>query len=327
MKKLYILIGIVLFLQHFAFSQISGTKTVGATGADYPTLTSIAAALNASGVDGPLVIKLINTYSSAGETFPIVFNHIPGTSATNTIILKPDVSVSPVITGSNYYTIIRFIGTDYFTIDGSNNSSNSRDLTIINSRAAIFSKSGIELLSVSAAEANTNITIKNCNIEGSSAYDQYSICGIRICAFDESTASEYPNTNISITNNDIHTFMNGVFYYGCSSSLDQNVTISNNILGSATDAEKLEMRGIYAANINGLSVSGNRIYGFRTQRTVHLKGVDITENISASEINNNVIYSANTDLAGASGIYLEATTTASNLSIYNNTNWVSPLLI
>ena len=111
-----------------------GTYTVGATG-NYTTLTAAMADLSGRLITGPITYALQADYSSAAETFPIVVPANGGSSATNTITIKPDTGVTATISGSSASSIIKLNGADYVTIDGSADGSGSRDLTIQNTSA------------------------------------------------------------------------------------------------------------------------------------------------------------------------------------------------
>jgi hypothetical protein len=58
------------------------------TGGDYPTITAAVAALNSSVLSGALTLNLTDaTYGT--ETYPIIINSNGGSSATNTVTIKP----------------------------------------------------------------------------------------------------------------------------------------------------------------------------------------------------------------------------------------------
>ena len=97
---------------------ISGTKTVG-TGGDFATLAAAATFLNANGVNGPLILELLPTYTSGSETFPITFNNITGDSGTNTITVRPQTGATALsISGSNTTATIDLNGAQNIILDG-----------------------------------------------------------------------------------------------------------------------------------------------------------------------------------------------------------------
>src|SRR5205085_6834696 len=107
------------------------------SGCTYATLTAAMAALNNTIITGPILFSLTSTYSSAGETFPIVVPANGGSNATNTMTIKPGSGATISISGSSASSIIELLGADYVTVDGSNTvGGTSRDLTIQNTNIA-----------------------------------------------------------------------------------------------------------------------------------------------------------------------------------------------
>ena len=84
---------------------LNGTYTVGA-GGNYANLTAAVNAYNTSCISGPVIFSLINTYTSAGETFPITINSNIYASATNTLTIKPAVGISPCNYGYKCYGFV-----------------------------------------------------------------------------------------------------------------------------------------------------------------------------------------------------------------------------
>ena len=131
-----IIIFISLFSQSVAFSQpctntLNGNYTVG-TGGDYTTLTAAANAYNNSCLSGPVVFTLININYSSLETFPIVFNKNVNAGINTILTIRPSVNINANITGAiNSNALLRILG-DFIIIDGSNNGTNSKNITFAN---------------------------------------------------------------------------------------------------------------------------------------------------------------------------------------------------
>ena len=120
-----------------AGTSLSGTYTVG-SGGNYTTLSAAVAAYNtASCISGNVVFNLTDAlYNAAsGETFPIRIQHInnPGKY---TLTIKPaaNINASIIATGTSDSAVIKLNGADNIIIDGSNNGTTSRNLTIQNDR-------------------------------------------------------------------------------------------------------------------------------------------------------------------------------------------------
>jgi hypothetical protein len=107
---------------------MSGTYTVG-VGGNFTTLTAAVNAYNTNCIGGAIIFNLIDaTYPS--ETYPITINQNASASAVNTLTIKP--AATATLSGSVASGAMIRVMNNYTTIDGSNNGSSSRDLTITN---------------------------------------------------------------------------------------------------------------------------------------------------------------------------------------------------
>lgn len=214
-----------------------GTYTVGA-GGTYATLTAAAAA-TASGITGPVVFELLPSYSSAGETFPIVFNNNACVTATNNIVVRPQTGATGlVISSSNAGPTIDFNGADYITFDGRpggvgttsqlsvintntggvtfrlNNDASFNTLTYLDlqgqnttATATATTAAGVVYIGGSTATVplgNDNNTISYCNIHGTSGGTPN--VGIGVVGIVSSVVAY--NDNGSIVNNNIYDYFN-----------------------------------------------------------------------------------------------------------------------
>ena len=127
------------------------------------------------------------TYPS--ETFPITINANAAASAVNTLTIKPAAGISPVISGTNATTLIDFNNGDYIIVDGSNNGTTSKNLTISNTNT-----SGSVTRFINDA---TNNTVKNTILNGVSTSTSNAI------VFFSTTIGTTGNDNNVIQNNDI----------------------------------------------------------------------------------------------------------------------------
>jgi hypothetical protein len=98
--------------------------------ATYPTLSAAINDMTLRGVDGPVTFELMDTYYP-NESYPIVIGEITGSSAANTITIKPSTGVVTAIPGDTLQTAPTLsITGNYITIDGSNTGGTTKDLTI-----------------------------------------------------------------------------------------------------------------------------------------------------------------------------------------------------
>lgn len=156
-----------------AGTSLGGTYTVGA-GGNFQTLTAAVSAYNKSCLSAPVVFELIdNLYNvSTGESFPIQITNNPSASATNFLTIKPATGKSPVIEGG--LPVIRLLGADYVTIDGSNIAGGySKNLKIKgfsspppHKPANASDHSCIHILTTDSIDGTNHNTIKNLNIDG-----------------------------------------------------------------------------------------------------------------------------------------------------------------
>ena len=100
-------------------SSLTGTKTIGTTGANYTSITAAISDVQTNGLSGSVVFELQPDYTTAGETFPITFSGIV-TSAINNLTIRPAASVSSLtISPANTFTQTFVLnGASYVTIDG-----------------------------------------------------------------------------------------------------------------------------------------------------------------------------------------------------------------
>ena len=284
----------------------------------YATITSAAADLNYKGVSAPVRFLLLDAnYTSATETFPVTINTVYGASEINTVTFRPASSVTSTISGNSANGIFKLNGADYIIIDGSNSGSNDRSLTILDSNS---SGVGIWIASASVSNGAMYNTIKNCRIKGLSQFTSFAgiVSGSGTVFSNEAEAQ---NSNLSILNNEITRVQNAVFLKGNSISYDSAVSISGNTFG--TTPENLGLRGIYIGNSRKFRIYNNNISGVisSSSSTETMSGIHAALNIEEGNIFNNKINNIkqiNSDGRSSAGILLDAFTTVSNISVYNN---------
>ena len=147
---------------------LGGTYTVG-SGQTYATLTAAVAAYNAATCfAGNVVFSLTDATYSTNETFPITVN-ANSYAGSNTLTIVPASGNTATITGSNAASIIKLNGADNIIIDGSNNGTTSRNLTIANTNTGTSSAVVWLASVVTPLNGATNDTVKNTIITGNSA--------------------------------------------------------------------------------------------------------------------------------------------------------------
>jgi trimeric autotransporter adhesin len=232
---------------------ISGVFHVG-VGKDYTTLTEAAVDINEKWIAAPVTLILDDpTYPS--ESFPIFFRQNPGSSSVNTLTIRPNAGNTALISGSLNQSIIELQGIDYITIDGSNNGSDSKNLTIQNT-SIVTGATGIQVSSFGGVNPATNFTIKNSVIQCTPVHSSVvSIVGIRF----SNTGGPY--TNIKIHNNTIKGAFDAIALMGSATYNISDVEITNNIIGSENASEYVTRIGVYLQYTNNILIRGNDIMG------------------------------------------------------------------
>jgi hypothetical protein len=241
---------------------ISGSRTVGA-GGDFATVTAAVNALNGAELNGPVTLTLTDpSYTSAaGEAFPITINANAGSSATNTITIKPAAGVTSSIVGTSATAIIRLNGADFVVIDGSNSGGSDRSLTITNSSTAT-STAAIMINSLGAGAGAVGNTVKNTTLACGS--DQSLNTNVTYGIAHGGTAlgtSGADNDNNSFINNAITKVNIGIFSSGESlANPVLNTVISGNLIGPAAfGVDQIGRAGIIFNLTNGAVVTDNEV--------------------------------------------------------------------
>lgn len=324
MKKFFVLIVLFSFA---GFSQpLSGNYVIGASqAAPFNTLTNAVNKLNTVGVSAPVVF-LLNDASytvSSGEVFPISINQFSGTSTTNTFTIKPNAGKTVIIQADNIngYTptqsVIKLNGADNVFINGSNNSTTSKNLTIANTNSLEYSKrSVIWFANESASNGALNNTISNLNIRQQNIAGDLSIGIYSGGTAVDGVAATAANSDNTIDNITFTKSGQGVYITG--NATTQNWKITNSIFGAIADADK-SFVGIYLNNVKNYTVSNNTIDGILKTTTnynpihggIYTDGSSSDGRIFGNKISN---IKETTGSASSTGIFV----TGNNTLVYNN---------
>lgn len=286
---------------------LTGNKTIG-VGGDYTSLSLAITDLNTNGV-GPGGVTFLFTDASYVEPQPLTIT-APGSSS-NPITFKPATGTTPKINISAATLSqwgIQLNNTGYIVFDGSNNNTDTRDLTVelINTHGSVFF----------ITNSTDNAIIKNCIIK-SFANDSTADIGIYIKgAGCDSTL---------IQNNHIYNAYEGIdIYTPASSGLSTGTKILNNLVGDSL--EHISTYGIYCANSQNLEITGNEVcYIIRDKKGNTPEGIFIPTLLNqVLKIEKNKIhdlYSTCFDGMGGKGIYLMMMDNNPAISIINNMIW------
>lgn len=264
---------------------LAGTYTVG-VGGNYTTLTAAVSAYNNSCLVGPVIFSLTDaTYPS--ETFPISINANGFASSVNTLTIRPNTGMTPLLVGANATSLITMNGAKYVTIDGSNNGSTSKDLTIRNKSVAPT----ILLIN----DANNDV-VKNSVVEGINTNSSSGTI------FFSTSTGTTGNSNNMISGCDIKpradstiTPANGIYSSGSASALNANNTIVGcNIFNFTSMAVNITGTGVG----DNWNISQNHIYQ-TTARTTVTTGISILGARDGHIINDNFIGGSTINAGGA----------------------------
>jgi hypothetical protein len=301
---------------------LNGDYTIGPNeiAPNFTKLTDAIAVLNSVGVGGPVRFLLQSDYTSGTETFPLVINAYTGASAVNTLQILPNTGVTTAITGSAS-SIIKLNGADFVTIDGSNNGSSSRNLSITNNSTSASSVIW-NASSGGAGNGANNNTIKNLNIIGGSATTS-GIYGISSSSTASLTTAAADNDNLTIQNNSIGKVYIGISALSSSTAglAADGLVITGNSIGNAVAANSITFRGIEVSYANSATISQNSIFNQKTNSSLDVAAIDLGSGVNGGAVDrNNItgIYSTSTSGYGAWGINFSSSTATTNVLVTNN---------
>jgi hypothetical protein len=260
---------------------LNGAYTVGSSGS-YSTITAALTDLYIRGVSGPVTFNLTQTlYNSSSETFPLTIYPVVGASASNTITIKPASATNVTIDGNSTNGVFNLMGADFIRINGSNNGTTSRNLTIRNTTNGV----NIWLSSLGVGAGATNNIITNTNITGNSFTTD--VNGIVISG-NTTTANGADNDNNTISFNRFNKLNTGIYVRGTATNTNDSLRILNNFIGSDTAANIVDFKGIDIARINASSINANTIYGM-VSATTQKAAIELNGEITNTAITNNTI--------------------------------------
>ena len=289
---------------------------IGAAG-DFATLTTaggLFSAINNIGLSGNTTVEIIDPLITENNLFPLnqVQNTGCGAGAVS-LLIKPAAGVSPTITGSRpNEPIIRILSSNV-TIDGSNNGTGSRNLTLTNTNT---SGPNVILLGSLSTVAINNVTLKNTNC--------INAVNLTSCVvLSDGSVGGNPGyfNNITIQNNNIQKSTIGILCAAVPGSGNgSNVLITGNDLNS-TAPNQVGLLGIYAEGLDGAVISNNNLGNFESALTGPRYGIWLTNNTINTTVSGNNISSIGYSGAGAAftyGIYVAPAVAASNNLITGN---------
>jgi hypothetical protein len=278
--------------------------------------------INNNVLSGDVTIEI--TSDLATESGAVALNQFAEDGAGGyTLTIKPT-GGPRVITGvgtAASTAVIKLNGADRVTIDGSVGGGTDQSLSITNTNTQ-SSSAVIWIASASAANGATNNTVKNTILSGQAG----TTTAVGILSGSGTTygsAAEAPNSDNTIRNNLIFRAQNALFLLGGSTNPDPGWLVTGNVFGSTTAANKLTFRGMAIQNAQGFSITKNVIQGVVTTSTstATASGILAGGALSGGTIAGNIIHDVkqiNVSGWGSNGIYLNSSSTASDIELSNN---------
>lgn len=295
---------------------IAGVFHVGAAqvAPNYTTLTNAITDLNNKVMVGAVTFILDDATYSASETFPITIQSNYGSNSTNTLTIKPNTGATTAITGSVASGALIKIKNSYTTLDGSNNGSTTRDLTITNTNTT--SPQVVFCASVGSGVL-TNVTVKNTILVNGATTSS-----ALVFTDEAGTAGNF--TNLTVQNNAIKKayiacYMNGNVVAGNGSG---TVITGNEINATGTDYVRLV--AIYVQGLDGVTISNNNIGNIidanaEVKRAIWLATGTSNTSITGNTITNVGFNGTSTSSGTGYGIALTNGIANSNILIKSNT--------
>ncbi len=271
-----------------------GSTTLSGELGHFPTLTSAIQAYNNACLSGATDFVLTDVSYGGSETFPVIINQNAQASNTNRLTIRPATGISPVISGSTATALIDMNGADYITLNGSNNGTNTKDLT--------FSNTNTAGAAIRFSNDATNNTIQNTVLKGVSNSTSTGVIYIA------STTLTSGNDQLLIQNNDITSgaTLPSVCVYNSGNT--QSTTLKNS--GLQIIGNKISNFSNSGILDNGGSVGtlyqGNEIYQVNAQNVSQLFGFNCNSNtVEGFVFRGNRIYDMKLNNSGLQyGIYI-----------------------
>lgn len=286
----------------------AGTYTIGTSG-DFPTIDSAFNKLSQDGIDGEVILELIDEfYSATGSKYGFRLNGpIPGAGINNRVIIKPALNKNVTIKGDGM-SVLCFLNTSFVTIDGINIEGPAALRIHSNINSGYDWNDGIVFVNNSKHNIIQNIYFECEDYDGLG-------CAITL-AYESGPFT--PDSNL-IQNNFVRKAAMGISLISYSYRISGN-TIRENRIGSETDS--FISRGINLVCCQYTTVESNIIQNIRSNSgLVYSPGIVSLAGVG-EKIFNNVIFNisvTNGDY-GAIGIFLNGTSGYSGCvnSVYNN---------
>lgn len=333
-------------------AQLTGGNTYPINGTQNPptsfgTVANAFTYINANGTtgSGTIILEIQSGYAGESGAIPALTAY-SGMDASRPIVLRPGSGQTPTIsTAPGASTgVIHFTGASFFTIDGSNNGTNSRDLTI-RTTATATTNTVVSLVPTSSSSCQ-GITVKSCVLVGYSTTTAVSSqSGIYLGgATVPSAAARGGNNNNYFYNNYIQAVRSGIYLRGTnvSTTLDSNNIVKSNLIGGTIGTggtspttffggvSTIDLANGILVNSQNYCLIDSNVIRNNVQANYYAIGINVAC-FAATGLNTNVTVSNNrisdiiysgTGGYGVNGMRIgSGTSTANNINVFNNFIW------
>ncbi|KAA2239312.1 T9SS type B sorting domain-containing protein [Chitinophaga agrisoli] len=307
---------ICLLLFSTAEAQITVTASAGTPGPiTYTTLKASFDAINAGTHQGNIIITI--DASTTEPAVAILEGSGTGAASYSGILIKPAAGATPVVSGNftNNNPVIRLRNASNVTIDGSNNGTASKDLTLTNTGG--IRSYVIQIGSNIAAAPASGITVKNTNIVNAPQLSNAAI------AIGNGNISIGYFKNIAILNNSIRRAGQGITLSAVRTAGNGSGTVISGNELIATGTECIRNSGIICDGVTGITISDNKIGNFdnigqETDIAIFLTNGTIDATVSNNTISN-MSYTGPIGTFGPIGIQITPYVTDCNIRVTDNT--------
>lgn len=289
---------------------LSGTHNVG-VGQTYVTLADAISAYNNSCLAGPVVFQLMDaTYTTTSQ---LTINANPFANSTNTLTIVPASGITTIINGTVPSGAVFKILGSYVVINGSNNGSTSRNLTINNLSATT---PNVIVIGSTGTTPVTNVTVKNSTI----------VNGVATSSAIIVSDAAAPGTvgyfnNITLDNNSIQKAYIGIYSIAVTANGNGSIIMSNNTL-NATAANAIRLVGLYTQGTDGAVITNNTISNLESTTAETDYGIWLATDAKNAIVSGNTITAlgSNTTPVGTPrGITVSSGVANANIKISGNT--------
>ena len=299
--------------------------TVGG-GGDYTSLTNtggLFAALNAGVITGNVTIEIVSDLT--GETGSVGLNQLQEEGAgagTYTVTIKPSGSARTITSTTTATSLIRLIGADRVTIDGSLSAGTDRSLTLINANTATSGTTVVGIFSLGVGAGATNNTVKNTVIQNGTMFEASTTSfNFGIYAGGSGSANGPDNDNLTIQNNLIQRSQYGMQIIGSTAGSVDNLVIAGNTIGGTEAADYIGRFGMLIGEATGSTITRNTIRNVVYSAAANPVGIAVSTNFVNSSITRNNITNVRytgTGGFGGKGLDINTANANSNLTVANN---------